>query len=83
MRSPGYAFAAALIYSLTAPTQGIVPDASFAWRGLWDARRLYLMTGWDDTPHFTALAFLPLVIIFLVASLQHRRLRFGVKATHL
>jgi hypothetical protein len=78
MRSPGYAFAAALLYSLTAPTQDIVPDASFAWRGLWDARRLFLMTGWDDTPHFTAIAFLPLVIIFLVASLQHRRLRYYI-----
>jgi len=73
MRAPGYAFAAAVFYSLTAPAQLIVPDASFSIQHLWDARRFYLMTVWDETPHMAALAVLPLVILFLSLSIQKRR----------
>jgi hypothetical protein len=72
-RAPGCSFLAALLYSLTAPTQLIVPDAEFAWRHFWDARRLFLVAAWDDTPHLTALALLPMVILFLTLALQKRR----------
>jgi len=77
-RAPGYAFAAGLLYSLTAVTQLIVPDVAFSWNSFWDARRLYLLAEWDDTPHLAALALLPVVILLLVASIERRRLRYYV-----
>ena len=72
-RAPGCSFLAALIYSLTSPTQLIVPDAEFAWRHFWDARRLFLVAVWDDTPHLTAIALLPMVILFLTLAIRKRR----------
>ena len=72
-RAPGYAFAAAALYSLTAPSQLFVPDAPFSMQHLWDARRFYLATVWDETPHMAALAILPLVILFLSLSIRTRR----------
>jgi hypothetical protein len=72
-RSIGYSFAAALAYSLIAPTALIVPDAQFAWSHFWDARRLYLITVWDDGPHVAALALLPVAILFIYQSLQTRK----------
>jgi hypothetical protein len=72
-RAPGCSFLAALIYSLTSPTQLIVPDAEFAWRHFWDSRRLYLVAVWDDTPHLTAIALLPMVILFLTLAIRKRR----------
>lgn len=78
MRAPGYAFAAALCYSLLSPTQLITPDAAFSWTSLWDARRLNLLAVWDDLPHLVALALLPIAILFLVASLDRRRLRWYI-----
>src|SRR5579862_8307192 len=59
-RAPGYSFLAGAIYSLSSLADGIVPDPLFT--GL-DAHRLYLMAVWDDLPHLTALALLPLAII--------------------
>lgn len=72
-RAPGHAFAAAVFYSLTAPSQLILPDSAFAFQHFWDVRRLYLMTVWDETPHTAALAILPLVILFLSLSIRRRR----------
>lgn len=72
-RAPGYAFAAAVFYSLAAPSQLMVPDAQFSIQHLWDARRIYLSAGWDETPHMAALAILPLVILFLWLSIRTRR----------
>ena len=69
-RAPGYSFAAALLYSLTAPTQLIVPDAAFSWQSFWDARRLFLISVWDDTPHLTALVFFPLAVLFLALAIR-------------
>jgi hypothetical protein len=73
-------FAAALLYSLTAPSQLLVPDAEFSWNHFWDPRRLYVLAVWDDTPHVAALALLPLVILLLAASFRHLRLRYYVPA---
>jgi hypothetical protein len=77
-RAPGWAFLAALFYSLTSPSVLLVPDGSFSGTAFWGARRLFLMTVWDDTPHMTALALLPLCILFLAASLEKRRLRYYI-----
>lgn len=74
MRAPGYAFLAGLLYSLTSTTQVLAPDAGFAWRAFWDARRLYLTAVWDDAPHLAALALLPIIIVLLARSIQQRRL---------
>jgi hypothetical protein len=72
-RAAGWSFLAALFYSLTSPSQIIVPDAEFSFRHLWDARRLFIVAQWDDTPHLAALALLPLTILFLVLSIRRRR----------
>jgi len=72
-RAPGYAFTAGVLYSLSAPSQLLVPDGPFSPLHFWDARRLYLTAVWDDTPHMAALVFLPLVILFLSLSIQRRR----------
>jgi len=72
-RAPGRAFAAALAYSLTSVTQVLAPDAELSLRNFWDARRLYVVSVWDDTPHVAALAFLPLAILFLARSIETRR----------
>ena len=82
-RAPAYALAAALVYSLTAPTQLLAPDAEFSWSHFWDARRLYTLAAWDDTPHIAALALLPLVILFLAASYRRRRLGYYIPAVML
>jgi hypothetical protein len=72
-RAPGYSFLAALVYSLTSVTQLLAPDGEFAFGKLLEARRLYVVAVWDDTPHLAALAFLPLVILFLARSIETRR----------
>jgi hypothetical protein len=72
-RRPGCAFGAALLYSLTSPTQLLSPDGEFALRRVWEARRLYVVATWDDTPHLAALSMLPLAILFLTLSLRKRR----------
>ncbi len=79
-RSPGTSFAASLLYSLTAPTQLLVPDAWATPRNAWDPRRLMLVAGWDDTPHLICLVFLPLTILFLARSLETRRLGYYAAA---
>ena len=73
-RAPAVSFIAALFYSLTAPTQLIVPAATFSLRNFWDAHRFYDVAIWDDTPHLLALTFLALVILFLSLSIRKRRL---------
>jgi hypothetical protein len=72
-RAPGYAFAAGVLYSLTAPSQLLVPDSPFSLLHFWDARRIYQTAVWDETPHMAALAVLPLVILFLALSILKRR----------
>jgi hypothetical protein len=73
MRAPGISFVAALVYSLTSITQLVLPDSSFALKNIWDNRRLFVMTVWDDTPHVAALMLLPLVILVLARSIETRR----------
>ena len=80
-RLPGYSFGAALVYSLTAPSQIVVPDVAFSWQHLGDARRLYLMAAWDETPHMIALALLPLVVLFLALSIKKQQWFYRNAAT--
>jgi hypothetical protein len=79
-RSPGYSFLAGLFYSLTGPTRILVPDDVFLWRIFGDARRFYLVSVWDETPHVLALGFLPLAILFLSLSIRKRRLVYHAAA---
>jgi hypothetical protein len=72
-RAVGYSFLAGLFYSLTSPTQILVPDGRFSWRAFWGAWRLLLLVNWDDAPHVLGLAFLPLAILFLSLSIQKRK----------
>jgi hypothetical protein len=72
-RSAGTSFLAAFFYSLASPTQLIVPDGEFRWDRIWEARRLFLVSAWDDTPHLTAVALLPLAILFLTLAIERRR----------
>jgi hypothetical protein len=72
-RAPGYSFLAALLYSLTAPAELLAPDGAFSISNFWSARRLMLVSVWDETPHVLALAFLPLAILFLSLSITRRR----------
>ena len=74
MRRPGYAFSAALFYSLTSPSQILAPDGDFAFSKFWDARRLFMLAAWDDTPHVAALSLLPLMTLALVLAMRRRRL---------
>jgi len=79
-RLPGYSFAAALFYSFTAPTQLFLPDSEFSMTKFWDARRLFVIGLWDETPHLAALALLPLAIVFLSLAIRKRRFAYGAAA---
>lgn len=73
-RAPGYSFAAALAYSLLSPSQLVAPDSGgFHAAAIWGARRMYLVFDWDELPHMTSLALLPVAVFFLARALQSRR----------
>jgi hypothetical protein len=72
-RSPGYSFAAALAYSLAAPTELLLPDGAFRWTNFWNARRLYLNVVWDEMPHQASISFALLAALFLSLSFRARR----------
>jgi hypothetical protein len=71
-RSSGYAFAAAVAYSLSALSQLIVPDVALDWTHAVDARRLYLTAVWDETPHLLALAFALAAVALLIVAVRRR-----------
>ncbi len=79
-RAAGTSFFAALFYSLVSPTQLITPDGDFHWNRIWEARRMFLVTLWDDTPHLAALALLPLAMLFLVLAVEKRRRIYAAAA---
>ncbi len=79
-RAPAPSFAAAMAYSLTSPTQLFVPDPNSSWGAVWDPRRLFLVSMWDDTPHLIALVLLPLTILFLSLAIRTRRMRYYAAA---
>jgi hypothetical protein len=64
-RSPTYSFLAALIYSLTASGQIVLPDGTFSIANFWLPWRFTITMLWDETPHLTALTFSSLAIALL------------------
>jgi hypothetical protein len=52
-----WSFFAAIVYSLSAPTNLLAPDGAFHWMGVADARRAYVTFTWDEAPHQMALSF--------------------------
>jgi hypothetical protein len=72
-RAPGYSFVAAVAYSLLSPAQLIVPDPKFHAADVLGARRMYLGFDWDDLPHMTSLALLPVAVLLLARALRSRR----------
>ena len=70
---PGWSFIAAIVYSLAAPTELIVPDAPFDLVHVGDARRLYLCFVWDEVPHQLALALVCLAVLFLARAFRDQR----------
>ena len=79
-RYPGWSFVAGVVYSLLAPTQIVIPDEAFSFRRFGEARRLYLMAVWDETPHVAALTMLPLVVLFTTLAIRTHRRRYWVAA---
>jgi uncharacterized membrane protein YozB (DUF420 family) len=79
-RRPGWSFIAAMLYSLTALTELVLPDLPFSFIHLQDPRRLYLSWVWDELPHQTGLSFVCLTIFFLSRALQDHRFRSYVLA---
>jgi hypothetical protein len=72
-QAPGFAFWAALAYSMTSPARALIREGDFALSRFWTSLRLYTTIVWDDLPHYTALCFLPLAILFLWRSFHERR----------
>jgi hypothetical protein len=68
-----WSFATAVAYSLLAPTDWVIPDTPPAITSIGNARRLYLMAAWDETPHYLALALLPLVLLFISRGIENGR----------
>lgn len=73
---PGYSFIAASVCSLLSPISLLLPDASFRWSLAGDARRLFLIFGWDDLPHIMSLALLPGAVWSLYRALTNGGWRF-------
>lgn len=73
LRSAVAGTAVAFCYTLISPSSFLIPDVQFGFRELLIDRRAYLMGVWDDTPHIAALVILPVLWIFLIRALQHRR----------
>ncbi len=71
-RRPGCSFAAAMAWSLLSAVELIMPDGGLN-PSFWEARRLNLAFQWDDLPHLTSLAFLPIAVWGLWRALEHRR----------
>jgi hypothetical protein len=80
-RRIGWSFAAAIAYSLLAPVEWVVPDTGLALAQIANSRRLYLIAAWDETPHYAALALLPLALLFVLQGIRTDRWRHWAGAT--
>ncbi|HKE28401.1 MAG TPA: hypothetical protein VKB88_38895 [Bryobacteraceae bacterium] len=79
-RAAGASFFAGLFYSLTSVTQWAAPDGQFHLDKIFEARRLFLASAWDETPHMSAVSLLPLAILFLALAIDRRRKRWYAAA---
>jgi hypothetical protein len=62
---------------LLSPAQLIVSDPKFHAADVLGARRMYLAFDWDDLPHMTSLALLPVAVLLLARALRSRRLLYS------
>lgn len=75
-----YSFIAAVVYSLAAASEMLLPDSNYSVQHWGDARRLYLCFVWDEVPHQLGLALVCLAILFLARALHDRKFRSFVWA---
>jgi len=68
----GYAFFAALLYSLVSPSSWLVPAIAADVHGLRNPRRLQILAYYGEGPHVSAVALLPLAALFLYLAIEHR-----------
>lgn len=79
-RSPTYSFFAALVYSLVAPGQIVLPDDPYSLANFWLPWRFTITTLWDETPHLAALTLSSLAIALLWLSVTRSRWLYTVAA---
>ncbi len=72
-KAPGWSFLAALVYLLAAPPAGVDPGSGFGLAWFATARRGSRLFEWDDLPHQTCLALLPVLVWLLARALKGRR----------
>ncbi|HEX5226555.1 MAG TPA: hypothetical protein VFW44_02545, partial [Bryobacteraceae bacterium] len=72
-RSLAFAFATALIYSLFSPISFLVPLLASDAGGYFHLRNLQILVHYGEGPHMTAVAILPLAVLFLHRALSERR----------
>jgi hypothetical protein len=72
-RAPGYSFAAALTWLLGPFPEFIEPARAWGLAWFVSARRAYRIFEWDDLPHQTSLALLPIAAWLLSRALRSRR----------
>ena len=72
-RKTAASFLCGLLYSLVSPSALLFPAIAADTGGVWNARRLYVLTHYGAGPQVTALALLPAAILFLHLSLERRK----------
>lgn len=72
-RSLGFAFVAAIVYSLISPVNFLIPALAADTGGYFNPRRLWVLVKYGEGPHTTALMLLPLTILLLDRAISHRR----------
>lgn len=70
---PGYSFIGSLLYSLTSPASLIFSSVRSDVGGAWNGWRLRALGYYGEGPHMTALALLPLAVLFLHLALERRK----------
>ena len=71
---------AALAYSSVSVTAALVPYIAVDAGGAWNLRRLQVLVIYGESPHTTALALLPLAIVFFHRALTTRPVRWKILA---
>jgi hypothetical protein len=79
-RSRAFAFLAALVYSLFSTVNFLVPILRADAGGYFSPRRLQVLIRYGEGPHATALALLPIAILFLHKAVTERNRRAALVA---
>jgi hypothetical protein len=72
-RKTAASFLCGLLYSLVSPSGLLFPAIAADTGGVWNARRLYVLTHYGAGPQVTALDLLPVAVLFLYLSLERRK----------